>query len=205
MRKLQRVAIVVAAVGCFSTVSAGVSLADGYGGGPQVAAWAVSQSAAGAVATGGSPHGEQAAPQAAPQAPAQQAPAPQAAPPAPVQQAPAPQAAPPAPVQPAPAPAPAPQAAPPAPVQQAPAPQAAPPAPVQQGPAQQSGHDKGQEVSIKQNTMCRSHDLNVDVLGQVGLLNGVLGNALNGEGKAGEQGTRQGSNMGCDNGAALRK
>lgn len=173
MRKLQRVAIVVAAVGCFSTVSAGVSLADGYGGGPQVAAWAVSQSAAGAVATGGSPHGEQAAPQAAPQAPAQQAPAPQAAPPAPVQQA--------------------------------PAPQAAPQAPVQQGPAQQSGHDKGQEVSIKQNTMCRSHDLNVNVLGQVGLLNGVLGNALNGEGKAGEQGTRQGSNMGCDNGAALRK
>ncbi|ANZ15193.1 hypothetical protein ACH4YO_16740 [Streptomyces noursei] len=201
MRKLQRVAIVVAAVGCFSTVSAGVSLADGYGGGPQVAAWAVSQSAAGAVATGGSPHGEQAAPQAAPQAPA-----PQAAQPAPVQQAPAPQAAPPAPVQPAPAPqAPAPQAAPPAPVQQAPAPQAAPQAPVQQGPAQQSGSDRRQEVSIKQNTQCRSHDLNVNVLGQVGLLNGVLGNALNGEGEAGKQGTRQGSNMGCDNGAALRK
>ncbi|MET9829838.1 hypothetical protein ABZ078_11070 [Streptomyces sp. NPDC006385] len=40
---------------------------------------------------------------------------------------------------------------------------------------------------------CKSHDLNVDVLGQVGLLNGLLGNALNGEGNAGGQVTDFGS------------
>ncbi|WP_031478411.1 hypothetical protein [Streptomyces bicolor] len=34
---------------------------------------------------------------------------------------------------------------------------------------------------------CKSHDLNVDILGQVGILNGLLGNALNGEGNAGGQ------------------
>ncbi|MFK0296191.1 hypothetical protein ACIQU6_37745 [Streptomyces sp. NPDC090442] len=39
----------------------------------------------------------------------------------------------------------------------------------------------------------RCHDLNVDILGQVGLLNGLLGNALNGEGSPGGQAT----DMGC--------
>lgn len=40
---------------------------------------------------------------------------------------------------------------------------------------------------------CKSHDLNVDILGQVGVLNGLLGNALNGEGNAGGQVTDFGS------------
>ncbi|WP_438292690.1 hypothetical protein [Streptomyces sp. HUAS TT7] len=34
---------------------------------------------------------------------------------------------------------------------------------------------------------CKTHDLNIDILGQVGLLNGLLGNALNGEGNPGAQ------------------
>ncbi|MGW0755497.1 hypothetical protein ACWD1Y_03195 [Streptomyces sp. NPDC002814] len=55
--------------------------------------------------------------------------------------------------------------------------------------------------SVMQSSHCKSHDLNVDVLGQVGILNGVLGNALNGEGKAGSQDTHVGSTMGCNNSA----
>ncbi|MEV8526071.1 MULTISPECIES: hypothetical protein [unclassified Streptomyces] len=43
---------------------------------------------------------------------------------------------------------------------------------------------------------CRSHDLNVDVLGQVGILNGLLGNALNGEGNPGAQFDGVGSECG---------
>ncbi|MGG7572303.1 hypothetical protein [Streptomyces sirii] len=208
MRKLQQVAIVVAAVGALSTFGAGVSFADG---GPQVTAWAVSQSAAGATAQGGSPHGGYGH-QAAPQAVTPQAPAPQAAPqPAPQAQAPAPQVAPqPAPQAPAPqaAPQPAPQAvapqapAPQAQAPQAPAPQAAPQPEPQASYPKDKDKDKGDKhIDLKQMTSCRSHDLNVDILGQVGLLNGALGNALNGEGDPGAQRTKQGSSMGCNNNA----
>ncbi|WP_274560826.1 hypothetical protein [Streptomyces spiramyceticus] len=47
---------------------------------------------------------------------------------------------------------------------------------------------------------CKSHDLNVDVLGQVGVLNGVAGNLLNGEGNPGAQWNHVGSEMGCEHG-----
>ncbi|WP_407554171.1 hypothetical protein QOM21_30195 [Streptomyces sp. Pv4-95] len=43
---------------------------------------------------------------------------------------------------------------------------------------------------------CKSHDMNVDVLGEVGVLNGLLGNAINGEGDPGAQDTHQGSSCG---------
>ncbi|MDO0913704.1 MULTISPECIES: hypothetical protein [unclassified Streptomyces] len=46
------------------------------------------------------------------------------------------------------------------------------------------GHDHGG---------CKSHDQNIDILGQVGVLNGLLGNALNGEGSAGGQINHTGS------------
>ena len=59
----------------------------------------------------------------------------------------------------------------------------------------------GGQFGIGQGSSCRSHDLNVDVLGEVGVLNGVLGNALNGEGNAGAQSTPIGSSMGCNNSA----
>ena len=61
--------------------------------------------------------------------------------------------------------------------------------------------DEGPDVDVTQANACRSHDLNVDVLGEVGLLNGVLGNALGGEGNPGAQATHQGSSVSCSNDA----
>ena len=52
---------------------------------------------------------------------------------------------------------------------------------------------------VMQSSNCKDHDLNLDVLGEVGILNGVLGNALNGEGDPGAQGTHIGSTMGFSN------
>ncbi|MFF0831620.1 hypothetical protein ACWER6_08485 [Streptomyces sp. NPDC004009] len=43
---------------------------------------------------------------------------------------------------------------------------------------------------------CRSHDLNIDILGNVGVGNGVLGNLVNGEGSPGGQWTDVGSDCG---------
>jgi hypothetical protein len=59
----------------------------------------------------------------------------------------------------------------------------------------------GQGNSVLQSTECKSHDLNIDVLGIVGVLNGVLGSGANGEGDAGSQSTHLGSTMGCSNSA----
>lgn len=60
------------------------------------------------------------------------------------------------------------------------------------------GH-KGTGINILQSSKCRSHDANVDVLGQVGIANGLGGNLLNGEGSPGAQETGLGSSMGCSN------
>ncbi|MFE0255719.1 hypothetical protein [Streptomyces sp. NPDC059010] len=68
------------------------------------------------------------------------------------------------------------------------------------GTATAQGMD-GHGSSVLQSSNCKSHDLNVDVLGQVGVLNGLLGNALNGEGNSGGQDSHIGSSMGCNNGA----
>jgi hypothetical protein len=57
---------------------------------------------------------------------------------------------------------------------------------------------EGPDVDVTQTITCKSHDLNVDVLGEVGILNGVLGNALGGEGNPGAQATSLGSDMGCN-------
>lgn len=57
----------------------------------------------------------------------------------------------------------------------------------------------GGRFSVQQSTTCRSHDLNIDILGAVGLLDGVLGNGLNGEGDPAAQSSQLGSKMGCDN------
>ncbi|GHE01461.1 hypothetical protein [Streptomyces alanosinicus] len=54
---------------------------------------------------------------------------------------------------------------------------------------------------VWQSSNCKDHDLNLDVIGNLGLLNGLLGNALNGEGDPGAQSTHVGSVMGCDNSA----
>ena len=63
------------------------------------------------------------------------------------------------------------------------------------------GDSHGSNFDVQQSTSCKSHDLNLDVLGEVGLLNGLAGNALNGEGNPGGQATSLGSNMGCNNSA----
>ncbi|MCX5261312.1 hypothetical protein OOK27_45430 [Streptomyces canus] len=67
----------------------------------------------------------------------------------------------------------------------------------------QGGKDgeHGDKFNISQSSNCRSHDLNLDVLGEVGILNGLLGNGLNGEGNPGAQATDIGSTMGCNNSA----
>ncbi|MGW2785575.1 hypothetical protein ACWC3X_30700 [Streptomyces populi] len=67
------------------------------------------------------------------------------------------------------------------------------------GTAQAAGGDG--HFNVRQSAECKSHDLNVDVLGEVGVLNGALGNALGGEGNPGGQHTSLGSTQGCDNSA----
>ncbi|MFG2136890.1 hypothetical protein [Streptomyces sp. NPDC048650] len=69
------------------------------------------------------------------------------------------------------------------------------------GTAYADGGHGGGDFKIVQSSQCKSHDLNLDVLGEVGILNGLLGNALNGEGSPGAQSTHLGSTMGCNNSA----
>ncbi|MER5541086.1 hypothetical protein ACWDBD_25945 [Streptomyces sp. NPDC001118] len=64
-----------------------------------------------------------------------------------------------------------------------------------------AGGEHGKEEGVMQSSNCKDHDLNLDVLGEVGILNGLLGNALNGEGDPGAQDTHIGSTMGCNNSA----
>ncbi|MGW5324790.1 hypothetical protein [Streptomyces sp. NPDC004014] len=59
----------------------------------------------------------------------------------------------------------------------------------------------GDEFNIEQSANCKSHDLNVDILGNLGVANGLGGNLLNGEGNPGAQKTSNGSTMGCNNSA----
>ncbi|MFJ8633836.1 hypothetical protein [Streptomyces sp. NPDC093568] len=63
------------------------------------------------------------------------------------------------------------------------------------------GKKGGDSISVLQSSTCRSHDANVDILGQVGIANGLGGNLLNGEGDPGAQETGLGSSMGCSNSA----
>lgn len=56
----------------------------------------------------------------------------------------------------------------------------------------------GPATAAAQGGGCRSHDLNIDILGQVGILNGLGANLINGEGSPGAQVTDIGSD--CDGG-----
>ncbi|KMS68974.1 hypothetical protein ACM01_36890 [Streptomyces viridochromogenes] len=69
------------------------------------------------------------------------------------------------------------------------------------GTAVAHGEAMAHDVDITQGIECRSHDMNIDVLGSLGLVNGALGNALNGEGSPGAQPSHLGSDMGCNSGA----
>ncbi|MFG2604820.1 hypothetical protein ACGFT2_14915 [Streptomyces sp. NPDC048514] len=64
---------------------------------------------------------------------------------------------------------------------------------------QGSGKGNGSSFSVLQSSTCQSHDSNVDLLGEVGIGNGLGGNLLNGEGNPGAQQTSMGSTMGCNN------
>ena len=66
------------------------------------------------------------------------------------------------------------------------------------GPAFAHGEPGHDGFDITQGIECRSHDMNVDVLGSVGVLNSLLANALNGEGSPGAQDSHLGSDMGCN-------
>lgn len=55
----------------------------------------------------------------------------------------------------------------------------------------------GPGIDVDQHVKCKSHDLNLQVLGNISALNGLLGNALNGEGNPGATAQNQGSRMGC--------
>jgi hypothetical protein len=55
----------------------------------------------------------------------------------------------------------------------------------------------GPGIDVDQTVTCKSHDLNLNVLGNISALNGLLGNALNGEGNPGATAQHQGSEMGC--------
>ncbi|MEY2245864.1 hypothetical protein ACN6K9_005845 [Streptomyces sp. SAS_267] len=59
------------------------------------------------------------------------------------------------------------------------------------------GHDND-GIDVTQGVECRSHDMNIEVLGSVGALTGLAGNLLNGEGAAGAQKSNLGSEMGCN-------
>ncbi|WP_043262664.1 hypothetical protein [Streptomyces sp. CT34] len=73
------------------------------------------------------------------------------------------------------------------------------------GTAYAHGEKGGTDIDIKQGSQCRSRDANVNVLGEVGVLNGLAGNALGGEGPAGGQSTTMGSSVGCNNNADFPK
>ncbi|MEU9476519.1 hypothetical protein [Streptomyces sp. NPDC048191] len=63
--------------------------------------------------------------------------------------------------------------------------------------ADQGWGKDGNEFNVQQSNQCRSHDLNLNILGNVGLLNGLLG--LNDEGNAGAQSNNTGSKLSCSN------
>jgi hypothetical protein len=65
------------------------------------------------------------------------------------------------------------------------------------GPAFAHG-EPGNDFDVTQGIECRSHDMNIDVLGSVGAVNGLLGGALNGEGDPGAQPNHLGADMGCN-------
>jgi hypothetical protein len=70
------------------------------------------------------------------------------------------------------------------------------------GTAHADGHggkDGGDMFKITQGNTCRSHDVNIDVLGNLGLLNGLVG--IGDEGNPGAQSFDQGSKVSCSNSA----
>lgn len=55
----------------------------------------------------------------------------------------------------------------------------------------------GPDIHVGQSVDCTSHDLNLGILSNLSLLNGLGGNLANGEGNPGVTRQNQGSEMGC--------
>ncbi len=62
-----------------------------------------------------------------------------------------------------------------------------------------AAHDGEKEINVKQSSECKSHDLNIAILNNLGVGNGILGNLLGGEGNPGAQRFEQGSEQDCSN------
>ncbi|KOV64999.1 hypothetical protein [Streptomyces sp. MMG1121] len=58
--------------------------------------------------------------------------------------------------------------------------------------------EPGHDVDVTQGTECRSHDMNIEVLGNISALSSAAANLLNGEGNPGAQQSHLGSDMGCN-------
>jgi hypothetical protein len=67
------------------------------------------------------------------------------------------------------------------------------------GKQEGKGGKKDAKVSVKQYSECTSHDVNIALLNNIGVANGVLGNLLGGEGNPGAQAFDQGSTQDCSN------
>jgi hypothetical protein len=59
----------------------------------------------------------------------------------------------------------------------------------------------GSEFNVSQSNECKQHNLDLNILGNVGLLDGLLGNGLNGKGDPGDQDNKTGSTQNCSNSA----
>jgi hypothetical protein len=57
----------------------------------------------------------------------------------------------------------------------------------------------GSHFNVEQSNKCDQHNLDLDILGNVGLVDGLLGSGLNGEGDAGAQSNHTGSTQSCSN------
>jgi hypothetical protein len=69
------------------------------------------------------------------------------------------------------------------------------------GTAAAYGGEKGPDIDITQSATCKSHDVNIAALNNIGVLNGLAGNLLGGEGNPGAQAFQQGSQNTCSNSA----
>ncbi|MFF0626868.1 hypothetical protein [Streptomyces sp. NPDC004296] len=61
------------------------------------------------------------------------------------------------------------------------------------------GRSHRRKVVILQHTACRAHEKNVDVLGEIGILDGLLGHGHRWKDRRGVQHTRIGTSLGCNN------
>ncbi|MFD4035188.1 hypothetical protein ACFWVP_32915 [Streptomyces sp. NPDC058637] len=61
--------------------------------------------------------------------------------------------------------------------------------------------DEGPGIDVKQSSACESHDTSVNILNNVGVLNGLLSGLIGNEGDPGAQDFKVGSTMDCSNDA----